>query len=286
MRKLILVASVLAAALGAVHSAAAVRQAAAGYPSSLAVLGTPTAAGWGADLAHPFRDAPEDSWASGTNPSVKSIYSRLLAVNPAIKGHNVNLAGGESAPEAAGRELEDFAAQVHKAIQLKAKPALVLVQVIDRGLKCDGTTERNFVDYGSRFRDSLNMLAQGLPKARIFVISQWGSFASYVTYLRGLPVGKRLKNAGKKPCQLVASPSGQIVASRVAYAKSIVTGEEAQLRAACAKVANCRYDGGAAQRIAVAAADVSEFQYTPTVSGQAKLAAAEWTAMAGFIKGS
>jgi hypothetical protein len=283
MRTLILFACGAAAALAAVHSAGAGH---AGYPRSIAVLGTPTAAGWGAELAHPFADAREDSWATGTNPAVRSIYSRLLAANPAIKGHNVNLTSGEGAPEAAGHELEDFAAEVHKALQLKAKPDLVLVQVIDRALKCDGTTERNFADYGSRFSDALTKLAQGLPNARIFVISQWGSFASYVSYLRGLPVGKRLKNAGKKPCQLVAAPSGQIVPSRVAYAKSIVAGEQAQLRAACAKVPNCRYDGGAAQRITVAPADISEFQYTPTVSGQAKLAAAEWKAMAGFIKSS
>jgi hypothetical protein len=283
MRKLILVAAVGAAALAAVHSAGASH---AGYPRSVAVLGTPTAAGWGADLAHPFRDAHQDSWATGTNPAVQSIYARVLAANPAVKGHNANLSTGASAPEAAGHELEDFAAEVHQAIQLKAKPDLVLVQVIDRALKCDGTTERNFADYGSRFGDALKTLAQGLPNARIFVISQWGSFASYVTYLKSLTPSERLKNAGKKPCQLVASPSGQIVASRVAYATSIVTGEEAQLRKACATVPKCRYDGGAAQRVAIAPADVSEFQYTPTVSGQAKLAAAEWKAMAGFIKGS
>jgi hypothetical protein len=254
------------------------------YPSSMAVLGTPTAAGWGADAAHPFRDAPQDSWATGTNPAVRSIYSRIVVLNPALKGHNANLTSGELASEAAGRELDDFAAQVLQALRLKIKPELVLVQVIDRAMKCDGATERNLADYGSRFSDALQTLAHGLPHARIFVISQWGSFASYVNYLKGLDVGKRLKNAGKRPCQLVASPSGQIVASRVAYAKSIVAGEEAQLRAACAKVANCRYDGGAAQRIAVTAADISEFQYTPTLQGQAKLAAAEWKAMAGFVK--
>jgi hypothetical protein len=75
------------------------------------------------------------------------------------------------------------------------------------------------------------------------------------------------------------------VPSRVAYAKSIVTGEEAQLRSACGKVANCRYDGGAAQRIAVTVADISAFQFTPTAKGQTKLAAAEWKAIAGFAKG-
>jgi hypothetical protein len=283
MRKLVL-ATLLATVVSVPLASAGTRHAAK-YPSSIAVLGTPTAAGWGADAAHPFRGAPASSWATGTNPAVHSIYSRLLALNPAIKGHNANLTTDASAPEAAGHELDDFAGQVQQALQLKVKPELVLVQVLDRALRCDGTTERDFVDYGSRFSEALQRLAQGLPNARIFVVSQWGSFASYVSYLKGLDAGKRLKNAGKHPCQLVASPSGQVVASRVAYAKSIVTGEEAQLRTVCAKVANCRYDGGAAQRISVTAADVSDFQYTPTLQGQAKLAAAEWSAIASFVKG-
>ena len=139
--------------------------------------------------------------------------------------------------------------------------------------------------YGQEFSEALQTLAQGRPNARIFVISQWVSFASYVKYLKGLDAHTaRLKNAGKKPCQLVASPSGQLVASRIAYAKRIVAGQQAQLQAACAKVAHCRYDGGAAPRIAVTASDLTNFQYTPTIQGQAKLAAAEWKALGGFIK--
>lgn len=255
------------------------------YPSSIAVLGTATAEGWGAEPGHPFANAPQDSWATGTNPAVQSIYSRLLALNPAIKRHAYTLASGEGAPEGAGKELDDFANAVHDVVRLKVKPDLVLVQVIDRALKCDGTTELDFAGYGQKFSDSLHTLAGGLPNARIFVISQWGSFASYVKYLNGLDAHReRLKNAGKKPCQLVASPTGEIVASRVAYTKRVVAGEEAQLRAACAKVPHCRYDGGGASRIAVTAADMSEFQYTPTVPGQAKLAAAEWKALDGFIQ--
>jgi hypothetical protein len=280
----LLIATTVAALAGASLASAGADQVTK-YPSSMIVLGTPTAGGWGADPAHPFRAAPEDSWATGTNPAVRSIYSRIVAVNPAMKGHAKNLVGGATAPEAAGHELDDLFTQVHQALQPKVKPSLVIVQVIDRAMKCDGTTERNFTDYGSRFSDALQTLAQGAPHARIFVVSQWGSFDSYVRYLKGLDLGKRLKNAGKRPCQLVAAPSGQVVASRVAYAKSIVAGEEAQLRAACAKVANCRYDGGAAQRMAVIAADISEFQYTPTLQGQAKLAAAEWKAIAGFLRG-
>jgi hypothetical protein len=256
------------------------------YPNSIAVLGTATATGWGAEPGHPFANAPQDSWATGTNPAVKSIYRRLLALNPALEGHVYTFANGDGAPDGAGKELGDFANAVRDTLKLKVKPELVLVQVIDRALKCDGTTERDFAAYGRKFADTLRTLAQGLPNARILVISQWGSFDSYVQYLKGLDRPARQKNAGKKPCQLTDSPSGAVVASRVAYAKRIVAGEEAQLAAACAKVAHCRYDGGAAAAIKVTAADMSQFQYTPTIPGQAKLAAAEWPVVAAFLKGA
>jgi hypothetical protein len=281
MTRLLIAAALVAAAAVFVSAGGGARS---GYPSSIAVLGTATANGWGADPGHPYANAPQDSWATGTNPAVRSIYSRLLALNGAIKGHAFTFANPDGGPDGAGKELDDFAHAVSDTLRLKVKPELVLVQVIDRALKCDGTTEHDFAGYGRRFGDSLETLAQGLPNARIVVISQWGSFASYVRYLRGLPVPARLTNAGKKPCQLTASPSGAVVASRVEYAKGIVAGEEAQLKAACAQVANCRYDGGAASRIAVTADDMSKFQYTPTVQGQAKLAAAEWSVVKGALR--
>lgn len=281
MTRLLMTAALVAAAAVFVSAAGGARS---GYPSSIAVLGTATANGWGAEPTHPFANAPRDSWATGTNPAVRSIYSRLLALNPAIKGHAFTFASFNGAPEGAGKELDDFAHAVHDTLRLKVKPELVLVQVIDRALKCDGTTERDFANYGKQFGDSLQTLAQGLPNARIVVISQWGSFASYVAYLKALDQAARQKNAGKKPCQLTASPSGAVVPSRVDYAKGIVAGREAQLKAECAKVTGCRYDGGAASRIAVTPADVAQFQYTPTVQGQAKLAAAEWNVVKGALK--
>jgi len=280
MRRL-LIGAVVSALVGVPLASAAAHHTAK-YPNSIAVLGTSTGAGWGSNPAHPFQAAQENSWATGTNPAVQSIYSRLLAVNPGIRGHNANLSVTGNALENAGHELDAFAAEVHQA--LKLKPQLVLVQVIDRALKCDGTTERNFADYGAQFGDLLNTLAQGLPNAQILVISQWASFASYVKYLQGLDEGKRLKNAGKKPCQLVDYATKQVSPTRVAYARSIVLGEQAQLRVACAKVPSCHYDGGAASRVAVTAADVADFQFTPTVQGQAKLAAAEWKVVSSFVR--
>ena len=76
----------------ATPSAAPLASATPGYPSSMAVLGHSNATGEDSDPAQPHAVIRANSWATGTNPAVNSIYLRILAKNPAIKGHNFNLA--------------------------------------------------------------------------------------------------------------------------------------------------------------------------------------------------
>jgi hypothetical protein len=256
--------------------AGAGRLTAASYPSSMVVLGQGDALGRGSDPAHPYADGPAYSWATGTNPAVNSIYLRLLAVNPAIKGHDINLAHDEVGPEA-------LAGQVNRALRLSAKPQLVLVQ-ISGDVLCDGQDQDRVTQFGTDVGAALDKLSKGLPDARILLVSSWGSFSSYVKYLRGLPTGARLKHAGKGPCQMVLAPTAEVETSHVAYIAKVVHQYDAQLAAACKQVANCHYDGGAAGRINLTAADISLDQNHMTTAGQAKLAAAEWAAMAGFVK--
>jgi hypothetical protein len=73
--------------------------------------------------------------------------------------------------------------------------------------------------------------------------------------------------------------------SRVAYIKKYVDAYDAQLAAACKAATRCRYDGGVARRLAVTAADISLDEEHLTLAGQAKLAAVEWPAIAGFVGG-
>jgi hypothetical protein len=247
-------------------------------PTSMVVLGVDTAAGYGSDPSHPYSNARQNSWAGGTNSAVKSVYSRLAGRAGAQRVRTTNLAEhGE-----AGRELASLADQIGAAVAMRRKPELVVIQVLERGIRCDGT-ETDFAAFGATFSASLDTLAAGLPKAKIFVVGQWGSLASYARALRSLPLGERLAHAGKKPCQLVESPSGRVPAARIAYVSRFVAGRQAQLRAACARIARCRYDGGATGRIQVTAADLSHWQWTPSTRGQAKIAAAAWAAMAGWV---
>ena len=60
-----------------------------GYPSSIAILGHSGSTGEDSDPEQPHVEIRANSWATGTNPRVNSVYARLLARNPAIRGHNV-----------------------------------------------------------------------------------------------------------------------------------------------------------------------------------------------------
>jgi hypothetical protein len=257
--------------------AGAGRLAATGYPSSMVVLGGSDAVGRGADAAHPYAPAPADSWATGTNPAVNSIYLRLLAANPAIKGHNFSVARDEVG-------VDDLAAQVNRALKVEPKPQLVLVQFWG-DILCDGQDEGRVTQFGTDVGNALGELSRGLPGARILLVSSWGSMSSYLAYLRGLPAGARLKHAGKGPCQLVLSPTGQIEPSHAAYIDRFIRAYDGQLASVCKQLPNCRYDGGVAHRWGVAAEDISLDQEHLTTQGQAKLAAIEWGAMANFVKG-
>jgi hypothetical protein len=272
-----LIGALVILAVIAAAPAGAGRLAAAGYPSSIVVLGGSDAVGHGSDPAHPYGNDAAYSWATGTNSAVNSIYMRLLAVNPAVKGHNFNVARDEVG-------IDDLARQANRAVKLVPKPQLVLVQ-FSGDILCDGQDEGRVTQFGTDVGNALDKLSKGLPDARILLVSSWGSMASYLTYLRGLPTGARLKHAGKGPCQVVLSPTAQVEPSHAAYIEKFFQAYNGQLAAVCKQFPNCHYDGGAAHRWSLAADDISLDQYHLTSQGQAKLAAIEWAAMAGFVKG-
>ena len=277
-RMLRILVGLVGAALMCICAAAAdggLRNASA-YPGSMVVLGNDGAAlGQGADSAHPYRSTPGDSFATGTNPAVKSIYSRILAVNPAIRGHAVNLVSEDASATA-------LQTQFNKAAALK--PGLVVID-LEGDVQCDGKDQARVAAFGTQVTAALAALESSLPSTKIVVMSSWGSFSSYVKYLNGLSKDARLKHAGKSLCQFVSAPSGNVLPSHVAYVEKFVYAYDKQLATACAASSQCHYDGGAAQRMPTTAVDISLDQDHLSVQGEAKLAATEWTASSGFIAG-
>jgi len=142
-------------------------RAAPGYPSSMAVLGHSNATGEDSDPAQPHVVIRANSWATGTNPAVNSVYLKILARNPSIKGHNFNLAQP-------GATVDDLLIQAQQAVELKPTPGLFVVQIMDNDMVCPATGH-DYATFRSKLITALAMLAHGAPHSRIFVVSQWGS---------------------------------------------------------------------------------------------------------------
>jgi lysophospholipase L1-like esterase len=276
MRRLVLGVLVVGAALQVGAASAGGR--AGSYPRSIVVIGHSGATGFASDPQHPFQDTPANSWATGTNPAVNSIYSRLVAANPAAEGHVRNFAVD-------GATVADLAAQVQKAIAVRPAPDLVLVQIGFNDPRCDGNDASYYAAFRATFAGELRKLAAGLPQAHLFVVGVTGSHsaASFVKTMEGLSTAARLTHASKSICSVfapVSSPSpGQVVPAHLAYFQRTVAGYEAQLAAACAEFAQCRFDGGAAGRFPFTAGDLTSRYDHLSIAGNAKLAAAEWAAM-------
>ena len=60
------------------------------WPGAMVALGHSGLTGYQSDGG--LFDVPANSWATGTNPAVDSVYLRILAANPAIDGNAANFA--------------------------------------------------------------------------------------------------------------------------------------------------------------------------------------------------
>ncbi len=243
-----------------------------GYPSSIVVLAHSGATGENSNPRRPGVEVRANSWATGTNPAVNSVYLRILAKNPAIRGHNVNLAHSSAT-------VQDLVGQAERAVALEPKPDLVLIQIMDADMVCPAKA-RDYTSFRSTFVSALKLLAQGAPESSIFVVSQFGSPSNW----RMLSPAERKSIGGTGPCAFL-DPQGRVVPKELARLETIIHGYEAQLKAGCSLVAQCRYDDGAFGRIVDKrpywSSDLNHF----SVKGHAKAAAVAWAAMkrAGLV---
>jgi hypothetical protein len=234
------------------------------YPNSLAVLAHSGATGEDSDPDRPGVEVRANSWATGTNPAVNSVYLRILAHNPAIKGHNFNLAQG-------GATVHDLVLQAEEAVTLEPRPELVLIQIMDNDIVCPPTA-RDYAQFRSTFISALDVLAKGAPESSFFVVSEFGS---PTTYWKALSPAQRRSIGGTGPCAFL-DPDGRLVAKELRRLEKIIHGYEAQLEAGCERFRHCRYDGGAFGRVVdrpeYITPDLNHF----SVQGHAKAAAVAW----------
>lgn len=104
-------------------------------------LGHSALTGEGSDPSRPGQEA-RNSWATGTNREVNSIYQRLVAHHPGTEGQVANAAE-------AGAPASRLAGQARTALASVGAPQLVIIQSIDGDIRCDGTDDTHVPEFGT-----------------------------------------------------------------------------------------------------------------------------------------
>ena len=268
----LLAAAVSVTSCSASNGTPAASQAGA-YPKAIVVMGHSGTTGYNSDPANPGTDAHSNSWATGDNPKVNSIYTRLLALNPAIAGHNTNLGVD-------GSDVRALGPQVDKALALNPVPDLFIIQEVDADMKCDGTDKDNYEPFAKTLAADLARISKKAPQAKILLVSSPpGTVQNYGEVITALPEAKA-SNTGTGPCDMF-TPDGKAAPAGWKYQDQVITTYHGKLAEVCKQFANCVYDDGALYRMKITAADLTPDGSHLTVSGHAKQAALEWKVL-GF----
>jgi hypothetical protein len=258
----------------AVRTSPAPSAVASGQGKSIVVIGNAGATGAESDTGSSeaasrqnAEDARENSWATGTNSTVDSIYQRLVAKSPAYSGHQFNLAA-DGADVTAMIGQADYLAQVHPA------PDIVFVEGVDEDIRCDGTDAQNYAPFEASFTMLLRSITKNAPAAKIYVLSSWTDVADYTNAISSLPSVVD-SNENDSPCALFDVVGNQVPAG-ITYLQDVTDHYDHALAVACAAVSTCHYDNGAMQHLAISAADLTSDGENLSVTGLRKYPDLVW----------
>jgi len=229
-------------------------------PRSMAALGDSITRGF--DTCSPLKDCPDKSWATGTSSEVDSHASRLGLPADAVFNNAET-----------GARMVHLADQARTAVGERVEYVTILIGANDACRRTEGEMTDPAV-YESQFREALGVLREGLPNARVLVVSipdlgrMWetghGEFTARTVW------------ALADVCQsMLADPESLKPAAidRRQRVRDRVTAYNAKLREVCATWENCRYDGGVVNTQRFSKNDVSHWDwFHPSVAGQRTLA--------------
>jgi len=243
-------------------------------PLGVVAIGHSALTGYGSDPDRPDEDASENSWATGTNPEVKSIYQHLLEVQPEIEGHVANLAEG-------GAVARQLASQAKQALAVVPAPQLVIIATMDNDIRCDGSDDSNIPVFGRTLSDALNSIVEATPNSRILIVSQVGRPAEYAAVVARNSDAKAMYQ-GNGICDMF-NPDGTINQEHIDTLTSIVQLYEAEQARVCATFPQCSTDGGALATYQDSLGNLTSDWTHLTVPGQAKLAEIMWPVVANLL---
>lgn len=237
------------------------------WPSSIAVLGHSGATGYNSDPAKPGEDAKTNSWATGTNPEVNSVYLQALAQSPALEGHFTNAASS-------GSDVGSLPAQVEVALKQDPLPDLFIIQSVDNDIRCDGSDDTNEAAYGEKISAVLKSIADAAPDAVIYVVGEWATAQNYADVVAMRPE-LVAQNQGDGVCDNFDG-SGQQRPEGIAGVQAIADAYGEQLRSSCETFPTCTYGGDEIRNMVITDEDLTSDGGHLTISGLKKMAAVAW----------
>lgn len=247
---------------------------AAWYPDSMASTGDSITRAYNTGF-FPFVDNPGGSWSTGTNTTVASHYSRLLALNPAIRGRNYNDAKS-------GARMADLNGQIATVVTQHADYATVLMGGNDVCTSSPATMTS--VDaFTTQLRTAMDTLTAGSPTTRVYVVSI-PSVSRLWSTLKGSATARFVWSLFGVCQSMLKNPLSTATADveRRAAVDQRERDFNDALESVCAEYNRCRFDGNAVFNFAFSAADISTRDYFhPSLTGQKDIAAGTWAA--GFF---
>ena len=238
-----------------------------GFPASLAVLGHSQATG---ENTEPYDgDTKNNTWASGTNPAVNSVYQRIVAKNPDSDGKVFNYAQPSATIWAIGLQAEEAATQ---------HPDLVLVQTIDADIVCPAS-DTDYQDFGDGVAAVLDTFASESPSTRVFFTTQYGSPETYVESLtpaHARELGSRMGGPGA--CAFV-DQQGHIVREEMDRLEGIILEYEQKIGEVCDAHENCEHDHGAFSTVVEQPGDYTEDLDHLSIQGHTRAAKVAYGAL-------
>jgi lysophospholipase L1-like esterase len=263
--------AVLVGTLWLLTGGALTTSAATPYPRSIASTGDSITRAYNTGF-FPYIDNPSASWSTGTNTSVASQYTRILARQPAISGHAYNDAKS-------GAKMIDLAGQFTTAATQRVDYVTVLMGGNDICTASESSMT-SVATFQSQFGNAMNAITSSSPSTRVYVVSIPNVYNLW-SVLRNSFTARTVWSLFNVCPSMLANPlsTAQADVDRRARVLQRELDFNAVLQSVCAQYARCRYDGGAVFGTPFVASDITGRDYFhPSTAGQAKLAAVTWAA--------
>ena len=188
----------------------------------------------GEGTAGPLVENKDASWATGTLPTINSVYLRMVEVVPATEGHVANTASGGASSSILQRQTE-------AALAIVPVPALAIIQTVDQDIQCSGS---NVASVGQRVAAVLELINQRSPNTKILVVGQLGRpSVEFVKTLVAMFPAAKAELTGSDPCAFF-TPDGKLNEAGFESLSNVIDRYEAETARVCAAAKNCITDGG------------------------------------------